>query len=132
MPSSKVDNPNLTIVDGGQAKAAGAKASDFVQTGGLEDPFQDAEASEAGEEADIIPASEDGQETGARAATGLMPTSNRVFAPRADRLKQPITPQNAQGLFPPAAALFVAKYVLSLLTMAHFLTLLQSFQPSLR
>ena len=31
--------------------------------------------------------------------------------PRSDRLSDPITPQNAQGVLPPEACVFVAKYV---------------------
>lgn len=80
----------------------------FVRTGGLEDPFQDSNTSSV---VHITPNPGYGQGEGARAELDLTSTSGQVFAPRADRLGQPITPQNAQGLFPPAAALFVAKYV---------------------
>lgn len=37
-------------------------------------------------------------------------TANAELAPRSDRLLEPITPSNAQGVLPPAAAIFVAKY----------------------
>lgn len=34
------------------------------------------------------------------------------IAPRPDRLMGPITPANAQGVFPPSHTVFVAKYVI--------------------
>lgn len=36
---------------------------------------------------------------------------NTKPTPRSDRLTDPITPQNAQGVLPPEACVFVAKYV---------------------
>lgn len=36
---------------------------------------------------------------------------NTKITPRSDRLTDPITPQNAQGVLPPEACVFVAKYV---------------------
>lgn len=35
---------------------------------------------------------------------------NTKITPRSDRLLDPITPQNAQGVLPPQALVFVAKY----------------------
>lgn len=37
--------------------------------------------------------------------------ANNTIAPRPDRLMGPITPFNAQGVLPPSATVFVAKYV---------------------
>lgn len=36
--------------------------------------------------------------------------ANNTIAPRSDRLLNPITPSNAQGVLPPDALVFVAKY----------------------
>lgn len=41
--------------------------------------------------------------------TAVKYTQETGFTPRPDRLVQPITPANAQGVFPPEALVFVAK-----------------------
>lgn len=42
-------------------------------------------------------------------STNLAITNAAKPAPRADRINDPITPANAQGVLPPAACIFVAK-----------------------
>lgn len=51
------------------------------------------------------------QSTGMRHELVEYTSPNSKPTPRSDRLSDPITPQNAQGVLPPEACVFVAKYV---------------------
>ena len=80
----------------------------MVQSLALEDPFgADDNTSKA-----VVPV----------ATETSLQRSNVVFAPRPDRLRQIVTPGNAQGLFPPSAALFVARHVSLCLFPTQILT----------
>ena len=74
----------------------GTEIGEIVQSLALEDPFGNDDTSKA-----VVPVN----------AENSLERSNVVFAPRSDRLNKTVTGGNAQGLFPPSAALFVAKYV---------------------
>lgn len=51
-----------------------------------------------------------GTHTQAAGTPATVQVADDTIAPRSDRLLEPITPSNAQGVLPPAAAIFVAKY----------------------
>jgi hypothetical protein len=113
--------PRATEIEYNEVPHWNSAASDVGQSGHVEDPFVTPPAC---------------PKTPVSAAMSVTPTpkaptktvqfKNISFdgiSPRADRLNDPVTPANAQGLFPPSACVFVAKYVLLSLTIVCILTL---------
>ncbi len=60
------------------------------------------------------------------------PVGPRGLQPRPDRVSQLPSARNAQGMFPPEALIFVAKYVRKNAWKRARLTVLQPFQPPYR